>query len=68
MIRKYIVQLDAKERGRLEHLVGVGRAAACRIRGLSVIKRTKRDVAEFHPVRTSLLGSPPFRPPSGDGV
>jgi len=38
MERKDIVRLDAKERGRLEQSVGVGKAAACRIRHARELK------------------------------
>ena len=37
MTRKYIVQLDAKERCRLEQIVGVGKAAAYRIRHANIL-------------------------------
>jgi homeodomain-containing protein len=37
MNRKYVVRLDAKERCRLEHLVGVGKAAAYRIRHANIL-------------------------------
>ncbi len=37
MNRKYIVRLDGKERLRLEQLVGVGRAAAYRIRHANIL-------------------------------
>jgi hypothetical protein len=37
MNRKYIVRLDAKERCRLEHLVGVGKGAAYRIRHANIL-------------------------------
>lgn len=37
MNRKYIVRLEAKERGRLEQLVGVGKAAAYRIRHANIL-------------------------------
>jgi transposase len=37
MNRKYIVQLDAKERSRLEQIVGVGKAAAYRIRHANIL-------------------------------
>lgn len=37
MNRKYIVRLDAKERCRLEHIVGVGKAAAYRIRHANIL-------------------------------
>ena len=37
MKRKYIVRLDAQERCRLEQLVGVGKAAAYRIRHANIL-------------------------------
>jgi hypothetical protein len=37
MNRKYIVRLEAKERCRLEQLVGVGKAAAYRIRHANIL-------------------------------
>jgi hypothetical protein len=37
MNRKYIVQLDAKERDRLEQIVRVGKAAAYRIRHANIL-------------------------------
>jgi hypothetical protein len=37
MKKKYIVRLDAQERGRLEQLVGVGKAAAYRIRHANIL-------------------------------
>jgi hypothetical protein len=37
MKRKYIVRLDAKERAHLEQLVGVGKAAAYRIRHANIL-------------------------------
>src|SRR5580704_12561161 len=37
MNRKYIVRLDAKERSRLEQIVGVGKAAAYRIRHANIL-------------------------------
>jgi hypothetical protein len=37
MKRKYIVRLDAKERARLEQLVGAGKAAAYRIRHANIL-------------------------------
>ena len=36
-MKKYIVRLDAEERSRLEHLVGVGKAAAYRIRHANLL-------------------------------
>ncbi|MCY2951381.1 MAG: hypothetical protein NTU53_05310 [Planctomycetota bacterium] len=36
-IKKYIVRLDAEERARLEQLIGVGKAAAYRIRHANVL-------------------------------
>jgi transposase len=36
-MRKYIVRLDAEERSRLEQLVGVGKAAAYRIRHANIL-------------------------------
>ena len=37
MKRKYIVRLDAEERDRLEQIVGVGKAAAYRIRHANIL-------------------------------
>jgi len=36
-MKKYTVRLDAKERCRLEQLIGVGKAAAYRIRHANVL-------------------------------
>ena len=68
-MKKYVVRLEAEERGRLEQLVRVGRAAAYRIRHANVLlavdesavgpKLKDAQAAEAFGVTVRSIESPP---------